>query len=68
MSRTADKERRDWIPDRKTALTDKLKANHPEIFPLVGHTYIHQPLCPSNKWEKCTCAVSLKLATGEVYS
>jgi hypothetical protein len=67
MSR-ADKERRTWAPDRKTALVDKLKATHPEIFPLVGHSYVHQPLCPSNKYCNCTCAVSLKLANGEIYS
>jgi len=65
----ADKSRREYKPDRRTILLDRLKISHPEIFPLRGAKYIHTSLCASARYfVACDCNVSITLADGKTYS
>ncbi len=69
MSR-ADAERRTWIPDQKTVLADRLRQQHPEIFPLqAGYRWEHQGACNGQKYfTKCLCQPTLILADGRRFN
>jgi hypothetical protein len=65
----ASKSLREYVPDRRTVLIDRLKISHPEIFPIRGAKYNHGPLCASARYfVACDCAVTVTLADGKTYS
>jgi len=68
MSR-ASKSSQDYKQSNTSKLLDRLKERRPELFPLTGVRFHHEPLCESQRrFCDCDCAVTISLPDGRTFS